>query len=89
MSTMTLAPTLAGLHMTSTKAARLQVGDIVSLSGAWCRIAAPVLVENEHHASIANLIVAPLDDPGDTRPWSIVADARIAILRPETDGDRP
>lgn len=89
MSTMTLAPTLAGLYMTQDKAARLQVGDIVSLSGAWCRIAAPVLVENEHHASIANLIVAPIDDPGDTRPWSIVADARIAILRPETDGDRP
>lgn len=82
MSTMTLAaPTLAGLHMTSDKAARLRVGDLVSLSGDWCTVAAPVLIENEHHASIANLIVAPVTDPERTRSWSILADARIAILR--------
>jgi hypothetical protein len=82
MTTMTVAaPTLAGLQMIETAAHTLRTGDLITLSGGWVRVAADAFVENELRTAESIVIVAPVDNPDDTRAWPVIATARVAALR--------
>lgn len=90
MTTMTAAPSLAGLQMIEIPAHRLRTGDLTTLSGAWVRVTADAFIENELRTAETIVIVAPIDNPGDTRAWSVIATARVAALRAlENGGARP
>ena len=54
------------------------------------RVTADAFIENELRTAETIVIVAPIDNPGDTRAWSVIATARVAALRAlENGGARP
>lgn len=59
----------------------LRPGDVIGCSGDWCAITTYPVADQPVSPMWVEIQVAPLDQPHRPRPWQILHDARLAVLR--------
>lgn len=85
MSTLTApAVDLAALTLATPRAFEIQPGDLIGVSGDWCTVAAWPIPDAPVNPMFVEIEITPLDRPDRPRPWQILYNARMAVLRGST-----
>lgn len=72
---------LTAYAMIAPHAHELAPGDVISVSGDWCRVTTPPVPDQPINPVFVEVEVAPLDRPDRPRTWTILHDARMPVLR--------
>jgi hypothetical protein len=56
-------------------------GDLIGVSGDWCAVTTFPVPDQPVNPMWVEIQVAPIDAPDRPRPWQILRDARMAVLR--------
>jgi len=80
MNTLT-ALDFAKYTLATPQAHELVPGDIIGCSGDWCTVTSFPTDDQPVNPMWVEIEVAPIDQPHRPRPWQIMHDARLAVLR--------
>lgn len=86
MSTLTAALDLSKYDLATPQAHELQPGDVIGLSGDWCSVTSFPIPDQPVNPMFVEIEVAPIDRPNRPRPWQILHDARMSVLRTQAVG---
>lgn len=72
---------LAKYTLATPHAHEIKPGDVIGVSGDWCAVLTYPVGDQPVNPMWVELEVAPLDRPECPRPWQLLHDSRMAVLR--------